>query len=187
MRKGVFVSDYCGCRIHCLHPLEKYCGCSCTLAPMVPTLMDTSPGRGELVDASPALQTGRPPPPVLPCLIMAYGYKKRIGKHSQGQRPYHADRPSGTPSRSPAPRPSGRRAGPAQHARAGHRLAWMGWGRGQYMPVSSCQNRTQHHRVTKKGHVPAHSAHAVPQPPTQLPDTSISQAASRNPMCSTFC
>ena len=41
--KGVFGSDYCGCRIHCLHPLDKYCGCSCTLAPMVPTLMSSSP------------------------------------------------------------------------------------------------------------------------------------------------
>ena len=40
--KGVFGSDYCGCRIHCLHPLDKYCGCSCTLAPMVPTLMSSA-------------------------------------------------------------------------------------------------------------------------------------------------
>ena len=26
----VFVPNYCGCRIHSLHPLAEYCGCSCT-------------------------------------------------------------------------------------------------------------------------------------------------------------
>ena len=28
--KGIFVPEYCGCRIHCLHPLAEYCGCRCT-------------------------------------------------------------------------------------------------------------------------------------------------------------
>ena len=28
--KRVFAPEYCGCRIHCLHPLAEYCGCSCT-------------------------------------------------------------------------------------------------------------------------------------------------------------
>ena len=26
---GVFDAEYCRCRIHCLHPLTEYCGCSC--------------------------------------------------------------------------------------------------------------------------------------------------------------
>ena len=29
-KKGFFVPEYCGCRIHWLHPLDKYYGCSCT-------------------------------------------------------------------------------------------------------------------------------------------------------------
>ena len=28
--KWCFFPGYCGCRIHCLHPLAEYCGCSCT-------------------------------------------------------------------------------------------------------------------------------------------------------------